>query len=156
MITNISAQLCDWLTIIILFKSQTEENKEITVIHRSSVKFQMYSFLKMTKPWTLYDQLQPLHQHLDLKKKIMSIFWSPISGWPRSPHVRVLTIGGISVYPKSFSTVMWELVRGCSHMWVFIAGQKMRGRDRSHALTTQVCRWTDMWKAYILLYTRGA
>ena len=60
-------------------------------------------------------------------------------GWPTSPHVNVLTTGLTRTKFNSFvKTSTCFLVKGWSHMSVFMAGQKRTSLLMSQALTTRV------------------
>lgn len=52
---------------------------------------------------------------------------------PVSPHISFFAMHSISMWPQLLSTLMCWLVIGCSHMRVFMAGQKNNGLSKFHA-----------------------
>lgn len=53
---------------------------------------------------------------------------------PMSPHTSFFSIGGMTVTtPNPETRVIWSFVRGCSHMAVFMAGQRTKGFLQSQA-----------------------
>lgn len=65
---------------------------------------------------------------------------SSMAPFPISPHANFFAIGEIRVIPRSWAETRWRLVKGLSHINVFIAGAMNKGFWKSHARTTQVSR----------------
>lgn len=52
---------------------------------------------------------------------------------PVSPHINFFAMHSISMWPQLLSTLTCAWVIGCSHMRVFMAGQKNNGLSKFHA-----------------------
>ena len=76
-----------------------------------------------------------------------------------SPHARALPIGPMTLYPMSSSmTLSCLLVSGCSHMNVFMAGNRYVGVEGERARRSEVARLSQMPPAILarVLAEQGA